>query len=426
MFAASQNVWRYGPATAALLPPASIYYLHAPHQYLAVWLRSLGRTPFIYDAHDFYPAGYKDSALSEQALWFRVLLWLERRAVRRAAEVITVADGCAVLMNSFFDRQPVVIPNVHDSRIDEPAPEGLRQVLGLDAEEFLLVMVGNEKPGTATKEALQAMTKLPSQVHLALVGRGWDVFATTISEYGLDGRVHLCGPLPPTQVVSFIAGADAAIVLYLPHTVDYLHALPNRLFLPIAAGLPVLYPRQLVEIRSIAEEHRLGLPLDPGEPDSIVDAISRLIEDDDLGRQAGRGFEKREGEPGLGEQRAPTRRDSRGRSRWKIDQVVSSSPPTPLEAGPNETQQGAESFDDVISPPSGKPIPDFRQMWAYRDVLLFLARRDIAVRYKQTVVGIAWAVLQPLMFALVLTAFLGLVFSAPSAGSRERRSSCAA
>ncbi len=55
-------------------------------------------------------------------------------------------------------------------------------------------------------------------------------------------------------------------------------------------------------------------------------------------------------------------------------------------------------------------------MWAYRDVLLFLARRDIAVRYKQTVVGIAWAVLQPLMFALVLTAFLGLVFSAPSAG----------
>ena len=288
MFAASQNVWRYGPATAALLPPASIYYLHAPHQYLAVWLRSLGRTPFIYDAHDFYPAGY-DSAPSEQALWFRVLLWLERRAVRRAAEVITVADGCAVLMNSFFDRQPVVIPNVHDSRIDEPAPQGLRKALGLGAEEFLLVMVGNEKPGTATEEALQAMTKLPSQVHLALVGRGWDVFATTISEYGLDGRVHLCGPLPPTQIVSFIAGADAAIVLYLPHTVDYLHALPNRLFLPIAAGLPVLYPRQLVEIRSIAEEHRLGLPLDPGEPDSIVHAISRLIDDDDLRRQLSEG-----------------------------------------------------------------------------------------------------------------------------------------
>jgi lipopolysaccharide transport system permease protein len=42
------------------------------------------------------------------------------------------------------------------------------------------------------------------------------------------------------------------------------------------------------------------------------------------------------------------------------------------------------------------------ELWRYRDTLYFLARRDIAVRYKQTVVGLVWVILQPIAFALVL------------------------
>jgi lipopolysaccharide transport system permease protein len=95
---------------------------------------------------------------------------------------------------------------------------------------------------------------------------------------------------------------------------------------------------------------------------------------------------------------------------------LSGQPTTAVGAEPIGVQADPGSFDHVISPPSGTPIPDLRQIWAYRDLLRFLARRDVAVRYKQTVVGIAWAVLQPLMFALVLSAFLGLIFTAPSAG----------
>jgi lipopolysaccharide transport system permease protein len=70
----------------------------------------------------------------------------------------------------------------------------------------------------------------------------------------------------------------------------------------------------------------------------------------------------------------------------------------------------------VIEPPRGWALPDLRAMWAYRDLLFFLARRDVAVRYKQTVIGVAWAVLQPLVFALALSLFLGLVFRTPSEG----------
>src|SRR5262245_50525055 len=47
------------------------------------------------------------------------------------------------------------------------------------------------------------------------------------------------------------------------------------------------------------------------------------------------------------------------------------------------------------------------ELWEYRELLWFAAIRDIKVRYKQTVLGIAWAVIQPLMTMLVLAIFFG-------------------
>lgn len=60
-------------------------------------------------------------------------------------------------------------------------------------------------------------------------------------------------------------------------------------------------------------------------------------------------------------------------------------------------------------PTSGRLIPryDFRELWAYRDVGLILAMRDLKVRYKQTFFGVAWAVLQPLVAMVLFTIVLG-------------------
>ena len=70
----------------------------------------------------------------------------------------------------------------------------------------------------------------------------------------------------------------------------------------------------------------------------------------------------------------------------------------------------------VIEPERRLAWPDLRQVWRYRDTLYFLARRDVAVRYKQTAIGVLWVVLQPVAFALVYAAFLSLIGSVPSQG----------
>ncbi len=60
-----------------------------------------------------------------------------------------------------------------------------------------------------------------------------------------------------------------------------------------------------------------------------------------------------------------------------------------------------------IQPRSGWRPVNVAELWRYRELLWFLALRDIQVRYKQTVLGAAWAVLQPLLTMVVFTVFFG-------------------
>src|SRR5947208_8407363 len=59
----------------------------------------------------------------------------------------------------------------------------------------------------------------------------------------------------------------------------------------------------------------------------------------------------------------------------------------------------------------------WRDIWRYRELFYILAWRDISVRYKQTVIGVAWALLQPLLTMLVMTVVFGVVAKLPSEGN---------
>lgn len=70
----------------------------------------------------------------------------------------------------------------------------------------------------------------------------------------------------------------------------------------------------------------------------------------------------------------------------------------------------------VICPPQGWLELNLRELWAYRELLYFFVWRDVKVRYKQTVVGAGWAVLQPLLAMAVFTLFFGMLAKIPSDG----------
>ncbi|HYO98795.1 MAG TPA: ABC transporter permease [Pyrinomonadaceae bacterium] len=57
-----------------------------------------------------------------------------------------------------------------------------------------------------------------------------------------------------------------------------------------------------------------------------------------------------------------------------------------------------------------------RDLWAYRELLLFLTWRDIKVRYKQTAIGATWAIIQPLFIVFIFAVFFGLLVGVPTEG----------
>jgi lipopolysaccharide transport system permease protein len=70
----------------------------------------------------------------------------------------------------------------------------------------------------------------------------------------------------------------------------------------------------------------------------------------------------------------------------------------------------------VVQPSTSLLDLDLRAVWQYRELLYFLVWREVKVRYKQTVLGVAWAVLQPLMTMAIFTVIFGLFVRVPSDG----------
>jgi lipopolysaccharide transport system permease protein len=70
----------------------------------------------------------------------------------------------------------------------------------------------------------------------------------------------------------------------------------------------------------------------------------------------------------------------------------------------------------VIQPPTGWHMLDWRELWAYRELIWVLTARDVKVRYKQTVLGAAWAIIRPVTTMVIFSIVFGHFAKMPSDG----------
>jgi lipopolysaccharide transport system permease protein len=82
--------------------------------------------------------------------------------------------------------------------------------------------------------------------------------------------------------------------------------------------------------------------------------------------------------------------------------AVELSPRTPVTVGPGRARR------TLIRPPGRWPPLGFAELWSLRAIAVVLARRSLMVRYRQTLIGAAWVLIQPLTLMLVFTVFFGL------------------
>lgn len=94
----------------------------------------------------------------------------------------------------------------------------------------------------------------------------------------------------------------------------------------------------------------------------------------------------------------------------RIEERAGAGGPALLSAGPD----GAPVVS--ITPSKGWRPVNLREMWAYRELLYFLVWRDVSVRYKQTFLGAAWAIIQPFSAMVLFSFFFGRLAKLPSDG----------
>jgi lipopolysaccharide transport system permease protein len=88
----------------------------------------------------------------------------------------------------------------------------------------------------------------------------------------------------------------------------------------------------------------------------------------------------------------------------------------------DEMERNTESSNPVLpvtiyEPQLGKiPRINWRELWAYRELLYFLTWRDIKIRYKQAALGVAWAILQPVITMIIFSVIFGRLAKLPSEG----------
>ena len=87
---------------------------------------------------------------------------------------------------------------------------------------------------------------------------------------------------------------------------------------------------------------------------------------------------------------------------------------TLVQTPERESDRGRPTL--LIRPSRGWAALDLADLWQYRELIYFLTWRDIKVRYKQTVLGGAWAILQPFLTMVVFSVFFGRLAGIPSDG----------
>jgi lipopolysaccharide transport system permease protein len=97
-------------------------------------------------------------------------------------------------------------------------------------------------------------------------------------------------------------------------------------------------------------------------------------------------------------------------------QLDSSAVPAPGANVSPAADGPADAHELVIQPRLGWIAIDWRELWTSREILAFLILRDLKVRYKQTVLGVLWGVLQPLFTMVVFTVIFGNFAKIPSQG----------
>ncbi len=163
-----------------------------------------------------------------------------------------------------------------DSKID------LRKKYNIDPDKLILIYQGVILPGRGLKQIFNAIARLPKTV-LIILGDGEkkNNFIELARTLNISDRIIFAGTVDQKELINYTACGDVGLSLIENISISYYHALPNKLFEYIMAGLPVLCS-DLPQMKAIIEKHNVGQSVNIENEENIFTVLNKWCENPNL------------------------------------------------------------------------------------------------------------------------------------------------
>lgn len=220
--------------------------------------------------------------LRNRPLLQSIVKQIEKFFIKKVDLVLTTGVMDSAFLEKFYGiDNTIVIRNIPLYQTSSAIID-YRKMYGISDNKMILLYQGVLLEGRGVPLIMRTMVKIPQTV-LIILGDGEQKsnFQKLAGELNISGRVIFAGAINQKELINYTAGADVGLSLIENISVSYYHALPNKLFEYIIAGIPVLCS-DLPQMKQIVETYQVGESINLSNEVNLYKVLERWIENPNL------------------------------------------------------------------------------------------------------------------------------------------------
>jgi glycosyltransferase involved in cell wall biosynthesis len=278
----ARNLYTWGRAITRPSGSFDIWHAHDLSGLMAVAQSIPDEARLVYDVHDLFLDAGTAADLPSPARW--ALRRYEQHLVRRVDATICVNNGLARVFERRYRPRSLTVVHNCPPRWTPPnmRPDLIREATGIPPGAPIVLYHGLLGANRGVERLIEAMHEPGLEdAHLVFMGYGElvDPLRDRVSEPRYGGRVHVLDPVPPLDLLPWVASADVGAIALPGVTANIYLSTPNKLFECLSAGTPVVVS-DFPAMREIVLDDPagpLGVACDPSDVGDIARALRELV-----------------------------------------------------------------------------------------------------------------------------------------------------
>jgi glycosyltransferase involved in cell wall biosynthesis len=273
---------------------ADAYLAVEPESWVsALLVKFLTGRPVVFDVHEYIPTEF---AKFFPSFLHGLIAWLTIRSMRLMARM----TDHIILTKASLDREfeglrvprTVVLNTNHLQPRCPEVPEAIRKEYSPHDTAIHQGIFGDVRGSYQLLDAMKIVSKQRPDAKCILLGDyvygDENEYRSAINDSGLANVLRMLGSVSFEKVPQYIAASGVGLILFQPYGMAHTLGMPHKLFDYMRESVPVVAPDFAVEIRRIIEDADCGVLVDVTQPESIAEAILKLLNDRNEAERLGR------------------------------------------------------------------------------------------------------------------------------------------